>query len=166
MRRARFSGGLYEGKRGKALRVTGAPENGPTGVRASVTKFLTVRKIVHAITDSGKVESVRGTRRMVYPAGWPDITAILPVTGQLWAIETKTQTGELEESQKDLHPVIEAAGALLTIARSVDDVRCVLNHHLLQFKVEELNAYFARLGQVRDQVARRQFERRAALRKS
>jgi hypothetical protein len=133
-------------------------ENGRGGVRAQVTQFLRNNEVVHAVTDAGLVA---GKRRMVWPAGWPDITAILPVTGRGWLIECKTLVGELEESQRDLHPEFLLTGALLTIARTVADVSRVLDEHLLSLSARQRIDYYQALRATRR--AARERRARAAL---
>jgi hypothetical protein len=62
------------------------------------------------------VHTSKGKRQYVYPEGWPDITASIPVTGRGWAIEVKTADGEFRESQELKLAELEAAGWLVTRA--------------------------------------------------
>ena len=103
------------------------------------------------------METEDGYRQLVRPAGWPDITAILPVTGQLWAIEVKTEKGRLREAQEDMLALIEASGGLVTIARDCLTIRQILNDHLSRYCVAELSAYMqliTKLKRVYDEHAR------------
>jgi len=159
MRRARVHGGLYEGKRGKVLRVEGPDES---FIRSAISKYLDALFVIHAITDARLVPVGSSFRRCVWPDGWPDITAMLPITGQLWAIECKSETGELRESQIDLLPLVEASGGIVTIARDVLPVRQLINDHYARFTVAEINAHKGRVRGLREQAARRQIEREIA----
>jgi hypothetical protein len=132
------------------------PENGRDGVRARVAAWLRSNEVVCAVTDAGLVD---GKRRMVYPAGWPDITAVLPVTGRAWLIECKTITGELEDSQRDLHPQLLVAGALLTIARNVEDVARVLDEHLSSLTAQQRIEYYRALREARREARERRQEK-------
>jgi hypothetical protein len=136
---AKVTGGLFEGKRGKPLRVTGDAEN---LIQKAITEFLEMRKVVYAVTNARTVQTTDGPRQLVYPEGWPDITAIFPITGQLWAIEVKTDKGELRESQVDMLALIEASGGRVTVARDCLEIRQILNEHLAQYQTSLLIPYF------------------------
>lgn len=64
--------------------------------------------------------------RSVTTAGWPDVTACLPPNGRLLAIETKTAKGRVRDSQKYFLPILEGAGALVCIPRSLEEFAQVL----------------------------------------
>lgn len=132
-----FQGGLYEGQRGKALTVA-APSEGD--VQKNICWFLDLRDVVYAVTDAKTVKTVNGARQCVRPEGWPDITALLPVSGRLWAIEVKSERGALREAQKDMLALIEASGGLVTVARDYLEVRRVLDDHLAQYETSVLDA--------------------------
>lgn len=161
MRRKRYSGGLYEGKRGKALRVVGDDES---TIRSAISDFLDLRYVIHAVTDARLVITPKGKTRCVWPAGWPDITALLPITGQLWAIEVKTETGDLRDSQRDTLPLIEASGGLVTVARDTLLIREIINAHYLKFTAAEIDEHRRRVRELRDEAARRELEREIAKR--
>lgn len=141
MRGANYSGGLpfEEGERAKPLRAFGPDE---AAIQKAITNFLDQRNVVYAITNAQTVETEDGKRQLVRPAGWPDITAILPITGQLWAIEVKTEKGKLREAQIDMLALIEASGGLRTVARDCLIIRQILNEHLAKYRTAELVSYF------------------------
>ena len=56
------------------------------------------------------------------PTGWPDLTGVLAPSGRLVLIETKTPTGRVSAAQSALHAVLSRFGALVIVARSVEDV--------------------------------------------
>jgi hypothetical protein len=161
VRRARYKGGLYEGKRGKALRVVGDDES---TIRSAITQFLDLRYVIHAVTDARLVITPTGKTRCVWPAGWPDITALLPITGQLWAIEVKTETGGLRDSQLETLPLIKASGGLVTVARDTLIIREIINRHYEQFTPAEIDEHRRRVRELREEAARRELEREIAKR--
>ncbi|MGB9181036.1 MAG: hypothetical protein WCB68_17520, partial [Pyrinomonadaceae bacterium] len=111
-----FSGGLYRAGGPQPLSMREAE------LRRLIHKFLNRSLIVNAVTDARMVKTTSGPRWTVYPAGWPDITASLPIISRPWGIEIKTEEGELRESQKAMLPQLEAAGWLISVVRSVEEV--------------------------------------------
>lgn len=101
-----------------------APENGRAGVRRAVCEYLSLCHIPYSITDGALIfdESGEIAGRAVTCDGWPDITGCLP-GGRMLAIETKTARGRLRPAQIACLGTLEAAGALVIIAHSIDDVR-------------------------------------------
>ena len=140
MRGARTEGGLAfeEGEKPKALRVIGPSE---AYVQKKITDYLDLSGIVYAVTNAQTVETEGGKRQLVRPPGWPDITALLPVAGQLWGIEVKSEKGRLREAQEDMRALIEASGGLFTVARDCLEIRTILNTHLARYKPAELSTY-------------------------
>lgn len=55
-------------------------------------------------------------------AGSPDILAIAPPEGRTWGIECKSATGRQTPEQKNFQERMEMAGAVYTLARTIDDV--------------------------------------------
>lgn len=125
-------------ERAKPLRVIGPDE---AYIQKKITEFLDQRNVVYAVTNAQTVETEDGKRQLVRPAGWPDITALLPITGRLWAIEVKSEKGKLREAQADMLALIEASGGLITTARDCLVIREILNDHLAKYKAEELSTY-------------------------
>lgn len=54
--------------------------------------------------------------------GVPDITAVLD-DGRMLLIEVKSKTGRLSKEQKEFHKKVEELGAMVIVARSVEDVK-------------------------------------------
>lgn len=98
------------------------PENGPDGLRSRILKLLQSAHFQVVVTDSCTVKTVNGPRQLVYPEGWPDVTAVIPVTGRIWTIEIKTEEGDVRPAQEDRLLELTASGALVTLARSVEEV--------------------------------------------
>lgn len=161
MKRAQYTGGLYEGKRGKAITVAGPDES---YIRSAISRTLEHLFVIHAVTDARLVKTPKGATRCVWPAGWPDITALLPITGQLWAIEVKTETGALRDPQRDTLPLIEASGGLVTVARDTSIIRDFINAHYARFTPAEVDEHRRRVRGLRDEAARREIEREVARR--
>lgn len=58
--------------------------------------------------------------------GIPDILGVLP-GGRLLAIEVKTKTGRVSDSQREFIEIIQSKGALAFVARTIGEVETVLN---------------------------------------
>lgn len=113
--------------------VNGAPKvkakrgaNPESDIYSSILKYLEARGVIAYRVNSGAVRTQNGGFFRGAPAGHPDIVAILPPAGRLWYIEVKTATGKLSDHQRAFIERAEQAGALVTIARSIDDVEVVL----------------------------------------
>src|ERR1043165_6290137 len=91
-------------------------------LRSRIHKFLNRALIQNAVTDARKFLTNQGPRFGVYPDGWPDITASIPLTGRAWGIEIKTEEGKLRPAQEAMLPRLEASGWLISIVRSVEEV--------------------------------------------
>lgn len=94
-------------------------------VSREIRSYLTRRGIPHTITEAKRSFNERAQLvRRVNP-GWPDITACF--AGYLVAIECKRATGgELSFEQAATLESLFRAGALVVVARSVDDVEDLL----------------------------------------
>lgn len=165
MKRAAYTGGLaFEaGTRAQPLRVVGPDE---AFIQKKITDYLDLRNIVYAVTDAALVETEGGRRQLVRPAGWPDITALLPFTGRLWGIEAKSAKGKQREAQSDMQALIEASGGLYTVARDCLVVREILNSHLASYTAEEVSGYtrlYTNLKRIYDEhAAARKVQRQRA----
>ncbi len=58
--------------------------------------------------------------------GQPDIQGIIAPTGKYLGIEVKSPTGRQSEEQKLFQAMVERQGGIYILARSVDDVRKIL----------------------------------------
>lgn len=91
-------------------------------IQRTICDWLRLTGIPFSVTDASITFGKDGKpRRKVNTEGWPDITACLP-GGRFWAIETKTAKGKLRPAQKAVLDNLVKAGALITIARSLEDV--------------------------------------------
>lgn len=162
------AGGLFpeDGRRTRPIpseiRAIKTPENGRGGLRSAILNLLLRSNIQAAVTDAKTVQTVKGARQLVYPEGWPDITASIPVSGRAWGIEIKTEDGELRPAQEEKLNELEAAGWLITLARSVDDVNRELKRQIQALwtdRRKEYEDYLAALRRLRSDAARRASER-------
>ena len=136
-----WKGGLLAG--GKKAKGKGLPiEPSERNIQASIEQLLAVRRIYCDRLNSGKVEVLR--KRFAKAAGkwthtgsdWirlcragtPDLYAILP-GGRVLFLERKTREGKLSPAQEELHAKLRAAGAIVIVPRSVDDVVAFLDHY-------------------------------------
>jgi hypothetical protein len=144
-----FNGGLFLAAGPQAISVSEAE------LRRRIHLYLNRSLIQNAVTDARNVGSQGRPRFAVYPAGWPDITASLPLTGRAWGIEIKTETGELRDSQKDLLPCLTAGGWLISVVRSVEEVSHELKIQLSLLDHRALDDYFVRVRQLHSEAAAR-----------
>lgn len=59
--------------------------------------------------------------------GIPDILGVQPKTGRMIAIEIKSSRGKISPAQENVMRLLKEAGAIVLVARSVDDVMVNLN---------------------------------------
>lgn len=140
------------------------PENGRDGLRARILKLLQGAHFQVEVTDSCTLKTVNGPRQLVYPEGWPDVTAVIPVTGRIWVIEVKTEDGEVRPAQEDRLLELTASGALVTLARSVGDVSDELKRQielLWKERRREYQNYLTAITLLRRAAAQRAAEREA-----
>jgi hypothetical protein len=97
-------------------------------LRAAVVEYLRLRGYVVSVTDAA-LRVCPGCGRVSgqsVDTGWPDVTACEPGTGRLVAVETKTVKGKLRPSQVRCLETLRAAGAVVCVARSLDDLQNVI----------------------------------------
>jgi hypothetical protein len=142
--------------------MAGGPETiepSEAELRSRIHRLLNRSLIQNAVTDARMIGTSKGNRYAVYPAGWPDITASIPLTGRAWGIEIKTSKGELRDSQKDLLPCLLAGGWLISIVRSVEEVNHELKVQLSLLDPKALDEYFVKIRQLHSEAAAREAER-------
>lgn len=88
-------------------------------IQRSIVAYLRARGIPFTVTDAGMTRH-RGAGKRV-TRGWPDISGVLP-GGRFLAIEVKREKGVLSPEQVTLHERLRKAGALVVVARQVEDV--------------------------------------------
>jgi hypothetical protein len=155
MRRRALEGGLFpeDGRRTKPVPTTlGKDTTAESKLRSRILSLLLNSNFQAAVTDAMTVDTPKGKRQLVYPAGWPDITASIPVTGRAWAIEVKKAGGEYREAQEKKLAELELAGWLVTRAegeQGVVDVELEIRHQLALIERRAFEAYLIRLHTLR-----------------
>lgn len=130
-------------------------------LRSRIHKLLLRSNFQAAVTDAKTVDTPKGKRQLVYPEGWPDITASIPVTGRAWAIEVKAEGGELRPSQEARLAELGAAGWLVTVAegeRGLVEVNEEIKRQLAALPRGEFEKYLVKLLRLRSEAARRAAE--------
>lgn len=138
-------------------------ENGRGGLRSQILKLLQDAHFQVEVTDASTIQTPKGERQLVYPAGWPDVTAVIPVSGRAWLIEIKTEDGDVRPAQEDRLLELTASGALVTLARSVDDVADELERlivYLWKHHRTEYQNYLTALTLLRAAAEKRAAERK------
>jgi hypothetical protein len=100
-------------------------------LRSAVVEYLRLKGYVVAVTDAAlSVCKECGTlNRASVDEGWPDVSGVRKVIvggqyiGQALFVETKTARGRLRPSQIACHAALRAAGAVVVVPRSLDDLR-------------------------------------------
>jgi hypothetical protein len=154
----RFQGGLFPEDRRRTrpvLSEIASPAIPESKIRSVILKNLHQAYVVAEVTDSQTVHTSRGKRQLCYPAGWPDITAIIPVIGRLWGIECKTEDGKLRPEQEDRLPELEASGALITIARDWQDVSSELRRQLAMLPKGAFEEHVLKMRRIWQEAAQR-----------
>lgn len=158
----RMEGGLFPEDRRRTKPVPSVPAKDTTpesDLRSRILSLLRDSYFQAAVTDSMTVKTPKGKRQLVYPAGWPDVTASIPVTARAWAIEVKTADGEFRPSQEAKLAELEAAGWLVTRAVGEQGFVDVENEIRRQLDLlerdhrREFHQYIIRLRQLRSEAA-------------
>lgn len=102
-------------------------------IQKLITKYLTLRGIPFAVTNAERVWNPQGfVRKSKVSPDHPDLSATMPVlidgnaVGLSFYIEVKTPTGSIRDGQKVKLRELADAGALCVLARSLDDVKEVV----------------------------------------
>jgi len=83
-------------------------------VIVEICAYLTLRHIPFIRTHSAR-------RRPLRP-GTPDLIGCLPKTGRMFQVEAKGDDGIVSKDQEELMREFHQAGAIVIVARSLDDV--------------------------------------------
>ena len=103
-------------------RPRGRPER---AIQNAIIQHLRLRGALVAVTDAGAAYRAGAFFGDAVPAGWPDITGVLP-DGRFIGVEVKSATGRQSDAQKHMEQNIRRRNGLYVLARSVDDVENVL----------------------------------------
>lgn len=111
-------------------------------IQRAITDYLKLKGVPFAITNAERVWNPQGfVRKSKVSPDWPDLSATLPVfvdsmrVGLSFYIEVKTPTGSIRDGQKIKLRELSDAGALCVLARSLEEVKDVVE----RFKDAELD---------------------------
>ena len=80
-----------------------------------------------AVTDAGAAHRAGAYFGDAIPAGWPDITGLLP-GGKFIGVECKAKRGRQSPAQKDMQEEITRRGGIYVLARSAEDLKEALKN--------------------------------------
>lgn len=112
-----------KGKEGGKARKPTASE---AEIQASILEWLRFKGIPHTRSEARQSFNENGQQVRRLNPGWPDITACW--RGTLLAIECKSEKGKLRQEQARVLDQLWRAGAVVVIARSIDDVSQAVEH--------------------------------------
>ena len=100
-------------------RKRGKPER---AVQKAVVLALRARGCLVAVTDAGAAYRAGAFFGDAIPAGWPDITGLLP-DGRFIGVECKAPSGRQSSAQKLMEQEIRSRHGIYVLAHEVEDVR-------------------------------------------
>jgi hypothetical protein len=100
-------------------RKRGKPER---AVQKAVVLALRARGCLVAVTDAGAAYRAGAFFGDAIPAGWPDITGLLP-DGRFIGVECKAPGGRQSSAQKAMEQEIRSRHGIYVLAHEVEDVR-------------------------------------------
>ena len=102
----------------------GKPER---AAQRAIVEYLRLRGCLVAVTDAGAAYRAGAFFGDAIPAGWPDVTGLLP-DGRFIGVEVKAPDGRQSPVQKAMEEAIRKRHGIYILARSIDDVEEVLKH--------------------------------------
>lgn len=105
-------------------RRRGKPER---AVQKAVLLWLRAHGALVAVTDAGAAYRAGGFFGDAIPAGWPDITGLLP-DGRFIGVECKAPKGTQSAVQKAIEQEIRRRNGVFVLARTVEDVEKAIRH--------------------------------------
>ena len=103
---------------GPAPRRRGKPER---SVQRAILLYLRAKGCLVAVTDARAAYRAGAFFGDSIPAGWPDITGVLP-SGRFVGVECKAPGGRQSPMQKAIEEAIRKRNGIYILAWSVDDV--------------------------------------------
>ena len=91
-------------------------------VQRAVLLWLRAHGAMVAVTDAGAAYRAGAFFGDAIPAGWPDITGLLP-GGRFIGVECKAKRGRQSQAQKAIERKIRMRNGIYILARSVHDVQ-------------------------------------------
>jgi hypothetical protein len=105
-------------------RHRGKPER---AVQRAILMWLRLHGCLVAVTDAGAAYRAGSFGADTVPAGWPDITGLMP-DGRFIGVECKAPDGRQSPVQKQMESEIHKRNGTYVLARSIEDVEEALNH--------------------------------------
>ena len=105
-------------------RPRGKPER---TIQKTVLIWLRARGCLVAVTDAGAAYRAGAFFGDSIPAGWPDITGLLP-DGRFVGVECKAPGGRQSLAQKLTEQEIRRRNGIYVLARGVEDVEKAIGH--------------------------------------
>lgn len=96
-------------------------------------QYRHIRDYLHHSPNGGRRNRIEAARfkAMGVRAGFPDLILMIPSGGHPFlAIEMKSQTGTVRETQKHFKEIFERVGALYVVVRTFDDFRATIEDYL------------------------------------
>lgn len=103
-------------------RMRGKPER---AVQREILIYLRAHGCLVAITDAGAAYRAGSFGADTVPAGWPDITGLMP-DGRFIGVECKSPAGRQSPVQKQMESEIRKRSGIYILARSARDVQRVI----------------------------------------
>lgn len=100
-------------------RHRGKPER---AVQRAILLWLKANGCLVAVTDAGAAYRAGAFGADTVPAGWPDITGLLP-DGRFIGVEVKAPGGRQSPVQKHIEQEIRKRSGIYVLAYSIDDVQ-------------------------------------------
>jgi len=98
--------------------------------QSQILNWLRNHNVLHWRIPVGGVKHA-GIRKKSPMRGFPDLMGCIPGTlGRMFAIEIKADDGNLSQCQKDVIFNLEKAGALVIVARSLQDVTIIFKEFI------------------------------------
>lgn len=95
-------------------------------LQKQIIEYLSLKKIVawqnNRVAFYDPIQKIVRYGKGVTKPGQPDILGVIPKEGRMLAIETKSRWEKVREKQETLLAKLEDAGAVVIVARSLEDV--------------------------------------------
>jgi hypothetical protein len=111
--------GLSESEVFAPRRKRGKPER---AIQRAILLWLRANGCLVAVTDAGAAYRAGAFFGDAIPAGWPDITGLLP-NGRFIGVEVKAPKGRQSDVQQHIEREVRKRDGIYVLARSVDDVQ-------------------------------------------
>ncbi|MFB3894499.1 MAG: VRR-NUC domain-containing protein [Phycisphaerae bacterium] len=96
----------------------GRPER---AIQRAILIWLRLHGCLVAVTDAGAAYRAGSFGADTVPAGWPDITGLLP-DGRFIGVECKSADGRQSQVQKSMESEIRKRKGIYVLARSIEDI--------------------------------------------